>query len=170
MIGNEANTPAVAINSSTAGYSAGIRLDLPLDRLKERNDYRVALISFQKAQRTYAQTKDSITSEVREALRRLAGAEVTLAIQRVSIDLAQRRVEYANIRLLQGANSTRDVVEAQQDLLTAQDSYEQARSQLQNSVLEYMRVTGTLRLDPDSGTLGRVMDRQLQANNSTIRR
>ena len=44
---------------------------------------------------------------------------------------------------------------------------EQARSQLQISVLEYMRVTGTLRVDPESGTIGRVMDRaELQANNS----
>ena len=80
-------------------------------------------------------------------------------------------MEFANIRLkgVAGA-STRDVVEAQQDLLSAQDSFEQARSQVQISVLNYLRVTGTLRVDPDSGTLGRVMDRaSLQANNSVPR-
>jgi len=56
---------------------------------------------------------------------------------------------------------------SQSDLLSAQDSYEQARTQIQISVLGYLRVTGTLRVDPESGTLGRVMDRaELQANNS----
>jgi outer membrane protein TolC len=167
-LGNEPNTPAVALQERTATYSAGVTLDLPVDRLKERNQYRLALIAFQKAQRDFVGTKDAVTADVRDALRSLRAAEISLEIQRVSIELAQRRVEFANIRLTQGAaNSNRDVVEAQTDLLTAQDNYEQARSQLQISVLDYMRVTGTLRVDPDSGTIGRVMDRAaLQANNS----
>ena len=145
-IGNENNTPAAELRGTTGTYNAGVRLDLPIDRLRERNQYRVALIEFQKAQRDFTQEKDVVTAEVREALRSLRAAEINLDIQRVSIELAQRRVEYANIRLTQGAaNSNRDVVEAQQDLLTAQDDFEQARSQLQISVLGYLRVTGTLR-------------------------
>jgi outer membrane protein TolC len=167
--GNETNTPAVELQGRTSSYSAGVTLDLPIDRLRERNQYRVALINLQKAQRDYTGAQDSVTAEVREALRSLRAAEISLEIQRVSIELAQRRVEFANIRLTQGVAgaSNRDVVEAQQDLLSAQDSYEQARSQVQISVLNYLRVTGTLRVDPDSGTLGRVMDRAgLQANNS----
>jgi len=167
-VGNEANTPAVELQGRTSTYNAGVSLDLPIDRLKERNQYRVALIAFQKAQRDFTETRDTVTAEVRDALRTLHAAEISLEIQRVSIDLAQRRAEFANIRLTQGAaNSNRDVVEAQSDLLSAQDSYEQARTQIQISVLGYLRVTGTLRVDPESGTLGRVMDRaELQANNS----
>ena len=170
-LGNEADTPAVELQGRTSTYSAGITLDLPVDRLRERNQYRLALIDLQKAQRDFTGARDSVTAEVREALRSLRAAEINLEIQRVSIDLAERRVEFANIRLkgVAGA-STRDVVEAQQDLLTAQDSFEQARSQVQISVLNYLRVTGTLRVDPASGTLGRVMDRaSLQANNSVPR-
>jgi outer membrane protein TolC len=167
-LGNEPETPAVALQGRTAAYSAGVTLDLPVDRLKERNQYRSALIAFQKAQRDFVGTRDAVTADVRDALRSLRAAEISLEIQRVSIELAQRRVEFANIRLTQGAaNSNRDVVEAQTDLLSAQDNYEQARSQLQISVLDYMRVTGTLRVDPEAGTIGRVMDRAaLQANNS----
>src|SRR5204863_8424113 len=134
--------------------NAGLSLDLPIDRLKERNQYRVALIAFQKAQRDFTEARDTVTAEVREALRSLRAAEISLEIQRVSIDLAQRRVEFANIRLTQGAaNSNRDVVEAQQDLLSAQDSFEVARSQLQVSILDYMPLTGPLRVHPESGTI-----------------
>lgn len=169
-VGNEANTPAVELQGRTTNYKAGITLDLPIDRLKERNQYRLALIAFQKAQRDLTGTKDAVTADVRDALRSLRAAEISLEIQQVSIDLAERRVEFANIRLTQGAaNSNRDVVEAQQSLLSAQDAYEQARSQLQISVMEYMRVTGTLRVDPDSGTIGRVMDRGGMAANNSIR-
>jgi outer membrane protein TolC len=167
-VGNEDNTPAVVLQGRTSSYSAGVTIDLPIDRLRERNAYRVALIGLQTAQREFSGARDNVTAEVREALRSLRAAEISIEIQRVSIELAERRVEFANIRLkgIAGA-STRDVVEAQEDLLTAQDSFEQARSQLQISVLNYLRVTGTLRVDPEAGTLGRVMDRAgLQANNS----
>jgi outer membrane protein TolC len=159
----------VQLQARTANYSAGVNLDFPIDRLAERNQYRLALIAFQKAQRDYTGTQDSITADVRDALRSLRAAQISLEIQRVSVDLAQRRVEFANIRLTQGAaNSNRDVVEAQQDLLSNQDAYERARSQLQISVLDYLRVTGTLRLDPESGTLGRVMDRAQMISNNSI--
>jgi outer membrane protein TolC len=170
-LGNEPNTPAIDLETGTATYRAGVTLDLPLDRLRERNQHRLALIAFQKAQRDFSGTRDAITADVRDALRSLRAAQISLEIQRLSIELAQRRVEFANIRLTQTATSNRDVVEAQQSLLSAQDDYERARSQLQISVLDYMRVTGTLRVDPDSGTLGRVMDRaRLQANNSLLER
>ena len=44
-----------------------------------------------------------------------------MEIQRVSVDLAQRRVEFANIRLTQGAaNSNRDVVEEGFELVALQ--------------------------------------------------
>ncbi len=171
-LGNEKDTPAVDLQSRTLTYQAGLTLDLPIDRLAERNDYRKALIALQKAERNLGATKDKITADVRDALRSIRAAEISLEIQRLGIDLAQRRVEFANLRLTSGqAKDNRDVVEAQNSLLDAQDRYERARSQLQITVLQYMRDTGTLRVDPQAGTIGRVMDRAIsQANNSVLQR
>jgi outer membrane protein TolC len=160
-VGNEAESPAVQLRDRTATYSAGVTLDLPVDRVAERNSFRRSLISFQHAERNYEATRDRITADVRDTLRAIRAAELSLDIQRRGIELAQRRVEYATARLLLGGNlSSRDVVEAQTSLLSAQDSYEQAKSVLQIRVLEYMRDTGTLRVDPKAGSIGRAMDRK----------
>jgi outer membrane protein TolC len=148
-------------------YSASLTLDLPLDRVKERNDFRSALISLERAQRTYVTQREIVTSDVRSSLRAIHTAEVNLEIQRRGIELAQRRLENANILLQQGSLSNRDVVDAQVSLLSAQDSFEQARSQLQIQILQYMKNTGTLRVEPDAGAIGQAMDRRPQAAAAT---
>lgn len=84
-----------------------------------------------------------------------------LTIQRVNTDLAKQRLEYSYDLLKIGGAQSRDVTDAQQSLLSAEDSYEQALSQYQISVLSFLRNTGTLRVDPDAGTLGLAMDREL---------
>jgi outer membrane protein TolC len=169
-IGNEDETPAREIRGGTAEYRAGINIEWPLDRLAERNAYRRSLINLQRAQRNLAAERDRVTADVRDSLRAIRAAEISLEIQRLGIDLAERRMEFANIRLTQGAaNSNRDVVEAQNSLLDAQDRFERAKSQLQVRVLEYMRNTGTLRVDPEAGTIGRVMDRAAGAANNSSR-
>jgi outer membrane protein TolC len=168
-LGNENETPARELRGSTGTYEVGVRIDWPIDRVAERNAYRRSLIGLQQAQRNLAAERDRVTADVRDALRTIRAAEISLEISRLGIELAERRMEFANIRLTQGAaNSNRDVVEAQTALLDAQDRLERARSQLQVRVLEYMRSTGTLRVDPQAGTIGRVMDRAAgPANNSS---
>jgi hypothetical protein len=158
-IGNEPNTPAVQFQNRTATYGAGIVLDLPIDRVAERNNYRSALITLQRAQRNLEQLRDQVANEVRDSLRGMRAAQMSLDIQRRGIELAQRRIEFSNELLKQGKVTARDVVESQSSMLDAQDGYEQAHSQLQIRLLEFMRDSGTLRLDPKSGSLGRVMDR-----------
>jgi outer membrane protein TolC len=88
-------------------------------------------------------------------------------IQRRGIELAQRRLENANTLLQQGKNGNRDVLDAQSSLLSAQISYDSARANLQTRILEYMRNTGTLRVDPSAGAIGRAMDRRQRAELST---
>ena len=158
-MGNESGEPAAELEDRTLTYRAGITLDLPIDRVAERNNYRRSLISLHRTQRTLTALKDRITADVRDALRALRAAEIEVEIQRRGIDLAQRRVEFSNELLKQGLINARDPVEAQNSLLDAQDRYERARSQLQVRVLEFMRDTGTLRVDPTAGVLGQVMDR-----------
>jgi hypothetical protein len=156
-IGNRADTAAANIDSRTATYSAGATLDWPLDRLRERNNYRAALIDFERSQRNLVATRDTIAADVRTAARAVESALFTLDIQRRSIDLAQRRVEYSNELLIQGKAQARDVTEAQNALLNAQNSFDRAKADLQIQILRLLRDTGTLRVDPDAGTLGTVM-------------
>jgi len=102
---------------------------------------------------------------VRDNLRLIQAAELNLEIQRRGIDLAQRRLEYATELLRLGQqSSSRDQVEAQESLLSAQDGFEQAKSDLQVNVLQFLQTTGTLRVDPHAGTLGEVLNQNKPMN------
>jgi hypothetical protein len=157
--GNVPGTPASHLNNRTFNYNAGVVLDLPVDRVAERNSYRESIINFHRAQRNFQTLRDQIAVSARDALRTIQSAEQTLRIQKLGIDLARRRLDYANELLKQGKSTALDVVDAQSSLLDASSSYETARAQLQISLLQYLQATGTLRVDPSAGALGLAMDR-----------
>lgn len=160
-IGDRSNLTAVQnLDSRSLTYNAGLRLDWPLDRVAERNTYRRALIDLERATRTFMLAKDNVVADVRSDVRGINSAQITLEIQRRGIELAQRRLDFANELLIQGRSTdSRDVTDAQSSLLSAQDAYEQARADLQIQILQFLRDTGTLRVDPEAGTLGLVFDR-----------
>ncbi|MEO6434535.1 MAG: TolC family protein, partial [Tepidisphaeraceae bacterium] len=73
-IGNNDDEPARRIHSDTAAYSAGVELEIPIDRLGERNAYRASLIRLERSQRSYDQLKDEVAADAREALRLIRAA------------------------------------------------------------------------------------------------
>lgn len=158
-IGNIPGTPAKSIDGRTWQYSAGVTLGLPIDRLAERNAYRAALLNLSNAQRSLEDRSQAVQAAVRNSLRQIRTAQLNLQIQRRGTELAERRLEYSTELLRLGqVSSSRDLVEAQSSLLSAQDAYEQAKSALQVNVLQFLQTTGTLRVDPRAGTLGRVLN------------
>lgn len=159
-VGNPDGTDWYRYDGDTLNYSAGVNLDWPVDRIQERNSYRRALIEFERSTRRYVQQRDQVIADVRQVVRSIRVALVTLEIQKRSVELNRRRLELANERLIQGQAQVLDVVDAQSALLNAQDAYDRARANLQTQVLNYLRDTGTIRLDPQASVLARAMDRQ----------
>ena len=102
-------------------YAAGLDLDLPFDRLDERNALRASLLDLEAARRRAAAAEDSIKIAVRQDLRDLRSAAEAYEIQRVAVATAERRVESAKLFLDAGRAETRDLLEAQEDLLSAQN-------------------------------------------------
>ena len=100
----------------------GLELDTPINRLPERNVYRASLIRAQAALRSAEEMADTITSDLRESLRRLDAARDNYEIQTGAVTLAVRRVESAELNLEAGRANTRDVLDSQRDLVTAQNS------------------------------------------------
>jgi outer membrane protein TolC len=157
-VGNRPNDAARDVDSRQFNYSVGANMDWPLDRVAERNEYRRSLIDFSQAQRQFDLRKDQILADTRADVRALRSAQISYDIQRRSIDLAQRRLEYSNELLIQGKANSRDVVDSQTALLASQDSFAAAKADLQVQVLFLLRDMGVLRLDPAAGSLGHAMD------------
>lgn len=157
-VGNADGTPAVEIVGDSARYGARLNLDLPVDRLAERNAYRRALITLQRRVRAMDEQADVVAAEVRRAQRGVRSSELTLKIQVRNIEVALQRLDFANDSLQAGRSTdSRNVVEAQNALLNAQDAYDAARADQQIRLLQFLNDTGLLRVDPDAGTLGTAM-------------
>jgi len=66
--------------------------------------------------------EDSIKGDIRDQLRTLLESREGLQIQATAVALAERRVESTRIFLDEGRAETRDLLEAQDDLLSAQNA------------------------------------------------
>ena len=137
------------INWRESVWDASLNLDLPIDRLEERNAYRRAIIGFDAAKRAEQSSRDSVTADIRDALRELTSAREQQEIEANAVVLAERRVENASLNLEAGRTDTRDLLESQEDLVQAQNSAVRARVDFALALLALYRDMELLRVDAD---------------------
>ena len=146
-----AGTPAgkvIALDLDNEGrYQVGLEVDLPLERTAERNAYRAAMISLDQARRAYSLDTDRIKLAVRESYRRLQRARESYRIEEMSVKLAEQRVDSTSMLLKDGRAETRDLLDAQRDLVNAQNAVASALVTHTITRLEFFRDIGTLDVD-----------------------
>lgn len=125
-------------------YNAGLELDLPLDRLSERNDYRRTLINFEASLRSLTLTLDRFKQSIDGGLRSLEEARLNILSQQTQLEVEKRRVEMNTLRLQAGRVNIRDLREAQDALIRAQND-------LSQRIVSYLR--SRLQLLVDIGVL-----------------
>jgi outer membrane protein TolC len=117
----EGTSSPLDFESDTSTFSAGFELDLPLDRLNERNTYRRSLISLEQSKRTQCQVRDGVVQDVRNTWRQFQRTSSSYRIAVVRIQLAKDQVESTELQLQAGRALVRDVLDAQEALLNAQN-------------------------------------------------
>ena len=132
---------------SKINWSAGVSLDLFLDRIPLRNAYRSQLITFDRTLRAREQAEDQRTAAVRRSLRNIQAALDSYKIQKFAVDLAEQRVEATTDLYAANRVAALDKLDAQDSLLSAQLNrnaaivdYAIARLQLMND-LEAVRLS-----------------------------
>jgi outer membrane protein TolC len=111
-----------SISLDDTAWRVDLALDLPLDRLPERNAYRASLVDLERARRDVEESADEVTTDLREELLFLDAARESYEIQRNAVELAERRVESSELQLEAGRVDTRDVLESQDALLEARNA------------------------------------------------
>ncbi len=106
-------TDYTKFNIDNVRASAGLQLDLPLDRLKQRNSYRAALVTFEREIRNLSLELDDLRRDISEGLRNLALLRETYEVQQVELTLSERRVEREELLLKAGRSQIRDLLDAQ---------------------------------------------------------
>ncbi|MBX7257163.1 MAG: TolC family protein [Candidatus Hydrogenedentes bacterium] len=132
-----------------ARWSAGLDVDLPLDRKSERNSYRTALISYDRAVRELSLAEDNVKLEVRDAWRNLDQAKRNFDNRKLALALSERRVEEQKLRAEFGGGTVLDQVDAQNDFINAQNELTDALVRHTIARLEFWRDMGILYIKPN---------------------
>lgn len=95
----------------------GLSVDLPLNRIEQRNAFRRAIIGYQNARRDLMALEDSIKFDVRNSLRTLAETRLQYPISVTRAALAAEQVTSTRLQLALGVPGVRatDLLEALQD-------------------------------------------------------
>lgn len=136
-----------SLRPDLARYEALLTLDLPFERTAERNAYRASFVNLERSVRGVQALEDSIKAGIRTQLRTLLESREGLQIQATAVALAERRVESTRIFLDEGRAATRDLLEAQEALLSAQNALTQALVDYRIAELELQRDMGVLEVD-----------------------
>lgn len=137
------------LEPSRGQYRAGFTFDLPWERTQQRNAYRKSLIELEASRRAAEAAEDQAKSDVRAVIRTLRQTAQVCAIQEQAVALARRRVESTQLMLEAGRAQMRDLVEARDALLQAQNDLVSARVSRRVAELDYRRAMETLRVTED---------------------
>ncbi len=126
--------------------NAGLKLDLPLDQLSERNAYRRSLINFEAQVRALAIRLDSLRDGVRADVRNLAKQRNNYFTQLEALKNAEENLLATRQRLRLGFPGvrTRDIITAQDALLGAQLAVSSAIVDYQKTRLKLLKDVGIL--------------------------
>ena len=123
----------LSVDAGGTGKSVrtSISFDAPITRLRERNEYRQALIQYSRARRSYYAFEDRINLQLRNTIRTIAQIKYNFEISRRGVKLAVMRVDQTDSELSRppspnassrslGSTAARDLLDALDDLRDTQ--------------------------------------------------
>lgn len=147
----------------STSWTTGLSLDLPWNRIPQRNSYRNALITLEVRKRAVEAETDGIVASVRDAIRVLDNARISFQLQEIAVEIAERRVESTRLNLDYGQASTRDVLESEEALREARNSRASALVSLTLARLDLLLELEALRVDGDGITFDQDLIASIEA-------
>jgi outer membrane protein TolC len=145
-------------------YELGLRANLPLDRVAERNNYKRSLIALMQAQRMHQLLSNQVEMEVRKAWRDMNQAKNRMAIQKQARDLAGKRLDDTLLLMQYGKANATDVLDPQRDYFVALDNYAAALSDFGIAKMRFLRDTEILWINPEGRYEQRIAMEQKQSD------
>lgn len=138
----------IAWNDGT--YTVGLDAELPFDKTEEYIAYQRALIDVQRQTRAVDESADDIAAELRSVRRGLAAARQNIDIQQRSLQLAELRIENTELLFEAGRVNIRELLDAQNDLISARNQYIAAVVDYRMNWLRLLYLLEELPTDPDT--------------------
>ncbi len=144
-----AGQPSGRLRPDRGFYAAAVDLDLPLERTAQRNSYRASLLNLEQAIRSEQELEDRIKLDIRDGLRNLLLNREGLTIQSQAVRVAERRVRGASLLLEAGRVEMRDLLEAQEALVSAQNAFTAALIDYRVAELTLQQDMGVLEVNEE---------------------
>lgn len=142
-----ADLPDAELRPNLGIYNLGLLFDMPWERTAEQNFYRNSYIVLEQRVRDVQELEDAVKIQVRNALRTLAQTRESYQIQTLAEKLARQRVDSASLFLQAGRAQVRDVLDAQDDYVSAQNARISALVDYRVAELELQRDMGVIEVD-----------------------
>jgi outer membrane protein TolC len=124
LSGNMSSRPGSGVqlpDPQQRSWTASLGLDLPINRKRERNNYRSALIAFDRAQRQHDLFIDQVKLEIQDGWRNLEQRKREFEISEVRVALSESRSEEEILKQDLGLGLALNLVDAQNDLINSQN-------------------------------------------------
>ena len=122
----------------------GLELDLPINPVPRRNNYRATLVSFEAELRSLTLTLDNLKESVDRGQRTLLQKQQNYLIQNNALTLAKRRVASITMLLQAGRAEVRDLVDAQNAQLLSENAVTASLVEYQVARLQLLLDVGVL--------------------------
>ncbi len=146
----ERPTEPLDFQAGNTDLTVGVELNLPLDKLPERNEYRRKLIDLEQARRDFQEGRDQVVLGVRNVWRQYGRAKSSYEIEKGGLALAEGRV--TNTQMLFEAGRLTDlrrVLDAQAALIRSQNAVTTALVDYKVASLELARDMDILAVSED---------------------
>jgi outer membrane protein TolC len=130
-------------------YTASVDADAGLDRRSESVTLRRAHLDLESAIRDFEGMVEEVKLEIRDAHRTVEVARETYRIQERAVAVAKRRVESVIEFQLRGDATTRDLLDAQEALINAENDLVNALVEFRVTYLNFYRDAGALVVSPE---------------------
>lgn len=142
---------AFSFDLNDTDYNAGVTFGLPLDREIERLNLRSTMVNLERAIRDLATFRDNLVLDARQSVREIRRARFSLELQRQAIEINELRLEELLIK--QAEVDAQDLLDAEDALLTARNQFDEALTDFQIAILQFLLTTGQLRVGDDGRLL-----------------
>jgi hypothetical protein len=140
-----------ALGGSRLLQQVRLRIEPPFVRRAERNQYRAALVAYQRQRRNLMAFEDNIVTEVRTDLRALRQLAQTFLVQQRAVELAYAQVDNARLTINAPpdprADASAGAAAQTEQLLQVQAALVRAQNDLYTSWVRYLNGRMTLYLD-----------------------
>ena len=133
--------------SGARSWSAGAVLSFPIGKIRERADVRRARLEIRRAKTQVRRVEQDIILEVRDAVRTLRSSIEGIEAASENMESAQEQLRAEQIRLEHGESTPFEVLQREEDLVTAESQHIGSLQAYRNSVTALDRRQGTILRD-----------------------